>query len=79
MEEKIIKVIKDTVWLDDAPNIKLSSRLKEDLNLDSLDLVEIAMRIEKKFNIDIPDKEFERWHEILDIINTVKILIQPSF
>ena len=35
------------------------SRLMEDLNADSLDLLEIIMDLEKKFNYNIPDDDVE--------------------
>lgn len=36
------------------------SRLSEDLDLDSLDRIELAMRLEDEFNIEIPDKDVDR-------------------
>lgn len=36
------------------------ARLKEDLGADSLALVEIAMALEERFNVSIPDEDWER-------------------
>lgn len=36
------------------------SRLREDLELDQLDLVELAMRLEEEFGIQIPDGDEEK-------------------
>lgn len=38
---------------------KVSDRFKDDLRFDSLDMVEIALTVEKEFSISIPDEEIE--------------------
>lgn len=35
----------------------VSDRFKDDLRFDSLDMVEIALTVEKEFSISIPDEE----------------------
>ena len=35
-------------------------RFKEDLNLDSLDVIELALRMEDFFKIEIPDNDAEK-------------------
>jgi len=44
----------------DIDQVSLSSRLKTDLNADSMDLVEIVFALEDEFNIEISDAEVER-------------------
>lgn len=39
----------------DSESITLDKRFQKDLNADSLDIVEINMKIEKMLNIDVPD------------------------
>lgn len=41
----------------DPLNIKESALLKDDLGLDSLDFIELVMKIEKEYNIGLPDEE----------------------
>lgn len=36
------------------------SRLVEDLDLDSLDRIELAVQLERAFDIDIPDEDVDR-------------------
>ncbi len=45
-----------------------ASRFKEDLDLDSLDAVEIVMAIEEEFSIEIPDAEADKILSIPDAI-----------
>lgn len=36
-----------------------SSRLVEDLELDSMDRIQLAIEVEKEFNIDLPDEDVD--------------------
>jgi acyl carrier protein len=42
-----------------------------DLNADSLDIVELVMAIEKEFDIEIPDDEAEKIRTVQDAINYI--------
>lgn len=44
------------------------SRFKEDLDLDSLDAVEVVMAIEEEFSIEIPDSEADKILSIADAV-----------
>lgn len=43
----------------------------EELNADSLDMVELIMAFEKKFKLDIPDEEEEKIRTVGDIVNYI--------
>ena len=45
-----------------------TARFKEDLDLDSLDAVEVVMAIEEEFNIEIPDSEADKILSLADAI-----------
>jgi len=49
--------------------IKPESRIEEDLNADSLDLVEITMAIEEDFQLYIRDEDAEKLKTVGDILN----------
>ncbi len=40
----------------------------QDLNFDSLDLVELVMDIEDNFNIEVQDEDFEKFNTIGDVV-----------
>ncbi|KAF6024285.1 mtacp1 [Bugula neritina] len=46
----------------DPEKVTLESRFKEDLELDSLDHVEVIMAIEDEFGFEIPDQDAEHMH-----------------
>ena len=52
----------------DATKVSPSARFKEDLDLDSLDAVEVVMAIEEEFAIEIPDSEADKILSIADAV-----------
>jgi acyl carrier protein len=51
------------------------ARLKEDLGADSLDLVEIVMKLEEEFGVTIPDELAEGVQTVEDAQETVAKLL----
>ncbi len=43
----------------DASKVTRAARFKEDLEADSLDLVEFVMALEEEFGVEVPEKELE--------------------
>ena len=54
--------------------VNVTTRLREDLNVDSLDAVELIMELEDTFNVKISDDEAQKLKTIGDIVN----FIQPK-
>ena len=61
-----------------AEDIKPENNIIDDLKADSLDVVEIVMSIEEKFDISIPDESAENMKTIQDLINFVKNNKKPQ-
>ena len=51
---EIMAIFKDTLQLEDDVEIDLNETF-EDLDIDSLDLLEVVTKIEREFKIEIPD------------------------
>jgi acyl carrier protein len=52
-------------------SIQLTTRLEEDLEADSLDLVELAMALEEELSLEIPDEELEGIRTVGDAVDFV--------
>ncbi len=52
--------------------VKEGSRFVEDLNADSLDVVELVMALEEKFEIEIPDEQAENISTVADAIKFIE-------
>ena len=68
--EKVCKVIASNVMMDevDANSLSEVTNLEEDLNMDSLDAVEVVMALEEAFDVTIPDEDAEKFRTIGDIV-----------
>lgn len=67
MFEKIRDLMVDTLSCD-LDSITPEARLAEDLDIDSLDAVELNMAIEEALNITIPDGELMNLKTVGDIV-----------
>ena len=58
-----------------APDaVKLESKIIEDLGADSLDVVELVMALEERFEVEIPDSDAEKLITINDVVSYIETL-----
>lgn len=56
----------------DADLVKEDSKFIEDLGADSLDVVELVMALEEKFDIEIPDEDAEGIQTVANAIQYIE-------
>ncbi|MEI7556304.1 MAG: acyl carrier protein [Chloroflexi bacterium] len=56
----------------DAEDVTIEASFIEDLNADSLDLVELIMEIEEKFGIQVPDEVAEKIATVGDAVDYIQ-------
>ncbi|AXH13184.1 acyl carrier protein [Arcobacter sp. F155] len=56
----------------DPAEVKEESKFIEDLGADSLDVVELVMALEEKFDIEIPDEDAEGILTVADAIKYIE-------
>lgn len=71
MFEKIRDIIADKLSVN-AEDITLESSFIDDLNADSLDIVELIMALEDELDMEIPDEDVENFKTVGDVVNYVK-------
>ena len=69
--DQIKEILKDTMDIDES-KITLDAKLKEDLELDSLDSVELIMSAEEEFGIEIPDEDVMNFKTVNDIVKYIE-------
>jgi len=69
--ESVQNILVDQLGVD-ADNITMESNFIDDLNADSLDIVELVMAMEQEFGISIPDEEAERIKTVGDAVGFIK-------
>ena len=71
MLEKIQSIVADQLSCDVA-EVTLTASFKDDLNADSLDIVELIMALEDELDMEIPDEDVENFKTVGDVVNYVK-------
>ena len=71
VQDKIKQIIVDELGVDEA-EVTENARFIEDLGADSLDLVELVMRFEEEFDIEIPDEDAEKILSVRDAYSYVE-------
>ena len=74
--ERVKKIVVDQLGVDES-EVKPDSSFVDDLNADSLDLVELVMSIEEEFSaegkqLEIPDEDAEKIKIVQDAVDYLK-------
>jgi acyl carrier protein len=68
---KVKEIIVNELSVDEA-QITTEARFIEDLGADSLDTVELIMKFEEEFEIDIPEEDAEKMKTVGDAVEYLK-------
>lgn len=68
MFEKVQAILAKQLRLD-AAKITPESQIKKDLGADSLDILQLLMRLEDQYGIVIPDKALATFTTVSDVVN----------
>lgn len=62
------------------PNLQDSARLREELGLDSVDVVSVVSQIERQFRIRLTPEDLEKLETVADLLNLLesKIVAVPQ-
>ncbi len=74
VEAKITAVLVELFELD-ASDISLSSNLYEDLDIDSIDAVDLVVELKKLTGKKIKPEDFKSVRTVADIVNAVEALL----
>ncbi|MFT8317166.1 MAG: acyl carrier protein [Sporolactobacillus sp.] len=69
--ERVKKIVVDRLGVDEA-DVKPEASFKEDLDADSLDIVELVMELEDEFNLEISDEDAEKIQSVGDVITYIQ-------
>ena len=75
MFEKIQAIIADKLSID-AESVTMESAFVDDLNADSLDIVELIMALEDEIDMEIPDDEAEKFVTVGDVVKFIKAHVE---
>lgn len=80
-QEEILKVVKDILVQDfecDAGMLSPEVRLVEDLDLDSIDAVDLIVRLQKIINKKVNPEDFKQIRTLQDIVVAIEKIVNES-
>jgi acyl carrier protein len=69
--ERLKKIIVEQLGVDEE-EVTPTASFVEDLNADSLDLVELIMSLEEEFGMEISDEDAERIQKVSDAVEFIE-------
>jgi acyl carrier protein len=69
--DKLKKIIVEQLGVDES-DVTMEASFVDDLNADSLDLVELIMSLEEEFGTEISDEEAERIKTVGDAVEYIQ-------
>lgn len=71
VEEKVKAIIVDQLGVNQG-DVTPDAHFVDDLGADSLDTVELVMKLEEDFDMEIPDEDAEKIQTVQDAITYIK-------
>lgn len=71
MREEVVDLIAETLEIDKG-ELKDDTDLARDLNVESIDLVDLVTAFEDKYQFEIPDQELKNLQTVGDIVKYVE-------
>ena len=69
--EKLKEIIIEQLGVEDEVAITMEATFVDDLSADSLDIVELIMSLEEKFELEIPDEDAEKIVTVGDVVKYI--------
>ncbi len=70
LEEKVKDIIAESLGVK-RPDVVSTASFIDDLNADSLDIVELVMAMEKEFDLEIDDEDAEKIRTVQDAVDFI--------
>ncbi|SDJ73034.1 acyl carrier protein [Sediminibacillus albus] len=68
--ERVKKIVIDRLDVEES-KVTMEASFKDDLEADSLDVVELVMELEDEFDMEISDEEAEKIETVGDAVNYI--------
>ncbi len=75
LEQEVIDIVVEQLGVDRS-EVDSSKKFIDDLNADSLDLTELIMTFEERFNCEISEEEAEKLKTVGDVVNYLQTRVK---
>ena len=65
--ERVVQIIAEELGVD-PDELSMDTHITDDLDADSLDAMEVILKIEEEFDVEIPDDLVQRIQTIADVV-----------
>ncbi|MDB6082030.1 MAG: acpP [Chlamydiia bacterium] len=73
IEQEVIAIVAEQLGVDRS-EVTPTKSFVEDLNADSLDLTELIMTLEEKFDVEISEEKAEKLKTVKDVIDFIGMI-----
>ena len=76
VRQVIISILKDIAPDEDLSCIKDDALLRDQIDLDSMDFLDIVMELRKRFNIEVPESDYQELASMASCIQYLQPLLK---
>jgi len=76
VREAILNILSDIAPDEDITSIRDEDNLRDQIDLDSMDFLDIVMELRKRFNIEVPEKDYEHLATMAGCISYLQPLLK---
>ena len=71
IQDKLKKILVERFAIDPA-KIQLNTDLQKELNLDSMDAIDLLLAVNETFGIQLPEQSLEKIHTVGDLVEHIE-------
>jgi len=72
VRQAVVDILEDIAPDEDVSSIKDDVTLREQMDLDSMDFLDIVMELRKRFNIEVPESDYQ---ELVSMASCIQYLL----
>ena len=76
VRQAVVSILEDIAPDEDLSSIKDDVTLREQMDLDSMDFLDIVMELRKRFNIEVPESDYQQLVSMSSCIHYLQPLLK---
>ncbi len=72
IKNAVLEIIQDVAGLDETPDVDGAQPLRDQLDLDSMDFLDIVMELRKRHKIEVPEADYPRLATLDSTVSYIK-------
>lgn len=76
VRQAVVNILADIAPDEDVSSIKDDVTLREQMDLDSMDFLDIVMELRKRFNVEVPESDYQQLVSMASCIQYLQHLLK---